>query len=274
VSPDVDGIFEAVDAGDPRLATYRNVSDAELLRSRGLFVAEGRLVVRRVVEDGRYRLVSVVVNDAAREDLADLLAPLSATVPVLVAGGRILEEVTGYHVHRGCLALVERPAPQSIGDVLARSGVVVVLEGVTNADNVGGVFRNAAAFGAAGIVLSPTCCDPLYRKAIRTSMAAVLRVPFARAESWPDALAGLKAAGRCVVALTPRGATPSIDEFARREPGKPIALVAGTEGSGLSPAVEALADARVRIPMADGVDSLNVAVAIGIALYALTPSLG
>jgi tRNA G18 (ribose-2'-O)-methylase SpoU len=264
----VDGIFDAVDARDPRLAAYRNVTDAELLRSRNLFVAEGRLVVRRVVEDGRYRLVSVVVNDAAREDLADLLAPLSATVPVLVAGGRILEEVTGYHVHRGCLALVERPAPRSIDDVLARSGIVVVLEGVTNADNIGGVFRNAAAFGAAGLVLSPTCCDPLYRKAVRTSMAAVLRVPFACAESWPDALAGLKAAGRTVVALTPKGAAP-IDEFARREPGKPIALVAGTEGSGLSSAVEALADARVRIPMADGVDSLNVSVALGIALYAL-----
>jgi tRNA G18 (ribose-2'-O)-methylase SpoU len=261
---------EAVDAGDPRLDVYRNVSDAELLRSRGLFVAEGRLVVRRVVEDARYRLASVVVNRAAYKDLADVLVRIPETVPVLVADGAVLEEVAGYHVHRGCLALVERPRTPSIDEVIARDGILVVLEGVTNADNVGGLFRNAAAFAAAGVVLSPTCCDPLYRKAVRTSMAAVLRVPFARAESWPAALARIKAAGRRIVALTPRGASQPIDEFARQGGANAIALVAGTEGSGLSADVESVADACVRIPMVDGVDSLNVAVALGIALYALT----
>jgi tRNA G18 (ribose-2'-O)-methylase SpoU len=260
--------IEAVDAADPRLETYRSLSDAELLRSRGLFVAEGRLVVRRVAEDARYRFVSVVVNDAACRDLADVLTALPATVPVLVASGRTLEDVTGYHVHRGCLALVERPPLTSIEDVTRREGAVVVLEGVSNADNVGAVFRNAAALGAAGIVLSPTCCDPLYRKAVRTSMGAVLRVPYARAESWPEALARIAAAGRRVVALTPR-ASQSIGEFARLERREPIALVAGTEGDGLSSEVEAMTDARVSIPMAEGVDSLNVAVALGIALYAL-----
>jgi len=264
--------FQVVDSGDPRLEAYRSVSDAELLRSRGLFVAEGRLVVRRVVNDARYRLVSVVVNHAAYRGLADVLVRVPETVPVLVADGAALEDVTGYHVHRGCLALVERPRLPSIDEVIARDGIVVVLEAVTNADNVGGVFRNAAAFGAAGVVLSPACCDPFYRKAVRTSMGAVLHVPFARAESSPDALARIKAAGRRVVALTPR-ASQSIGDFARRAGGEPMALVAGTEGDGLSSEVEALADARVRIPMADGVDSLNVSVALGISLYALT-SLG
>lgn len=265
---------ESVHAGDPRLDAYRNISDAEMLRSRGLFVAEGRLVVRRVVDDTRFRIASIVVNHAALRDLADVLARVPEAVPVLLVDGAALEQVTGYHVHRGCLALVERPRLPSIDEVIARDGIVVVLEGVANADNVGGIFRNAAAFGAAGIVLSPTCCDPLYRKAVRTSMGAALRVPYARAESWPGALAGIKAAGRRVVALTPHGASWSIDEFARQDAGNAIALVAGTEGSGLSAEAEALADARVRIPMADCVDSVNVAVAVGIALYALKPSLG
>jgi len=262
-----------VDAGDSRLDDYRNVSDAELLRSRGLFVAEGRLVVRRVVDDARYRLVSVVVNHAAHKELADVLVRVPASVPVLLAEGAALEEVTGYHVHRGCLALVERPRLPSIEEVVTRNGVVVVLEGVANADNVGGIFRNAAAFGAAGVVLSPTCCDPFYRKAVRTSMGAVLRVPFARAESWPEGLTRVTASGRRIVALTPR-ASQSIDEFARVRRGGPIALVAGTEGNGLSKEVEAMADVRVSIPMAPGIDSLNVAVALGISLYALTSSLG
>lgn len=265
--------FEVVGSGDPRLETYRSVSDAELLRVRGLFVAEGRLVVRRVVDDPRYRLVSVVVNHAAYTDLADVLVRVPETVPILIADGAALEAVTGYHVHRGCLALVERPRPPSIDEVIAGDGIVVVLEGVANADNVGGVFRNAAAFGAAGVVLSPACCDPFYRKAVRTSMGAVLRVPFACAESWPEALVRIKAAGRRVVALTPR-ASQSITEFARLQNGEPMALVAGTEGDGLSREIEAMADARVSIPMADGVDSLNVAVALGISLYALTHSLG
>jgi tRNA G18 (ribose-2'-O)-methylase SpoU len=257
-------------ADDPRFAPFRGVSDGELLRSRGLFVAEGRLVVRRALEDPRYRVVSVLVNDAARTQLADVLDPLPSNVPVLVADAGLLQQLAGYHVHRGCLALVERPPVTSMGDVIGGEGVVVVLEGVTNADNVGGVFRNAAAFGAAGVVVSPTCCDPLYRKAVRTSMGTVLCVPFTRAESWPGALARMQAAGRRIVALTPRAPSESIADFARAHRASRIALVAGTEGGGLTPAAEAMADARVSIPMAHGIDSLNVSVAVGIALYALT----
>jgi tRNA G18 (ribose-2'-O)-methylase SpoU len=263
-------MFESVGADDPRLAPYRNVSDRELLRSSGLFVAEGRLVVRRVIEDHRYRIASIVVNDAARQDLADALERVNSTVPLFVAEARALEELTGYHVHRGCLALVERPPLPPIDDVVAREGALVVVEGVTNADNVGGIFRNAAAFGAAGVVISPTCCDPFYRKAVRTSMGAVLQVPFARADSWPAGLALIKRAGRRLVALTPRAPSESIVELARSHDVSRIALVAGTEGEGLSAAAQDAADARVRIPMDGGTDSLNVAVAVGIALYALS----
>jgi tRNA G18 (ribose-2'-O)-methylase SpoU len=265
-------LLESVGADDRRLAAYRDVSDAELLRSKGVFVAEGRLVVRRVIEDPRCRIVSIVVNKAARQDLAEALERVDATVPVLVADGRVLEELTGYHVHRGCLALVERPSLPSIDDVVGREGVLVVLEGVTNADNVGGIFRNAAAFGAAGVVISATCCDPFYRKAVRTSMGAVLQVPFARADSWSDTLARIKSAGRHLAALTPQSPSEAIGAFAHRHEPSRIAIIAGTEGEGLSAAAQGVADARVRIPMAGGTDSLNVAVAVGIALYAFQPT--
>ena len=175
---------------DPRVAAYRGVRDGELLRSRGLFVAEGRHIVRRVVEDGRYRVrvrarerCSVARSRAgARDARRGACRSWSAR-----AEGRS-SAIAGYDVHRGCLALVHRPPPVSVDVLVAHaSTLLVVLEGVSNADNVGGVFRNAAAFGAGGVLLSPTCCDPLYRKAIRTSMGATLRVPFARvgADDWP-----------------------------------------------------------------------------------------
>jgi tRNA G18 (ribose-2'-O)-methylase SpoU len=155
--------------------------------------------------------------------------------------------------------------------VIASAQTMIVLEGVSNADNVGGVFRNAAAFGAGGVLLSPTCCDPLYRKAIRTSMGSSLRVPFTRAgdQDWPGVLTRVRAAGFTIVALTPREPAETLDAFAARPRASRVALMVGTEGAGLTPAVEATADHRVRIPIGDRVDSLNLAVAVGIALYAL-----
>jgi tRNA G18 (ribose-2'-O)-methylase SpoU len=241
-----------------------------LLRGRGLFVAEGRLVVRRVIEDSRYVLESILLNEAAHRDLAGALECVPPDVPVLVRDAKEIEAIAGYHVHRGCLALVRRPSPTALADVLARDGPLVVLDGVTNADNVGGVFRNAAAFAAGGVLISPTTCDPLYRKAVRTSMAAVLRVPFVRADAWPDDLARVRAAGFTLVALCPAEPAVALDKFAAsRPPRSKIALILGTEGSGLSAAVEEMAAVRVRIPMRAGTDSLNVAVACGIALYAL-----
>jgi len=160
---------------------YRSLADAALLRDRGLFVAEGRLVVRRVLADPRYAVESILVNDASRRDLADAFAQLASDTPVYVRDAAELEAIAGYNVHRGCLALVKRPPATPLREVLATDRTLVVLEGITDADNVGGVFRNAAAFDAGAVLLSPTTCDPLYRKAVRTSMATVLRVPFARA---------------------------------------------------------------------------------------------
>jgi tRNA G18 (ribose-2'-O)-methylase SpoU len=254
---------------DPRVAAYRGVTDPELARSRGVFVAEGRLVVRRVLEDARYRVQSLLLNEAAYRDLAPLVDRAPAGTEVLLCETSDFLGITGVDIHRGCLAIVERPAAVALNDVIADASRLIALDGVANADNVGGVFRNAAAFGADGVMLGPGCCDPFYRKAVRTSMGAVLRVPFARADDWPAALQALRVEGFTIVALTPREASETLDVFASRAVGVRVALLVGAEGAGLTPSVESAADVRVRIPIANGVDSLNVAVAAGIALYAL-----
>jgi tRNA G18 (ribose-2'-O)-methylase SpoU len=254
---------------DPRLADYMGVRDPELAHARGLFVAEGRLVVQRVIEAGRYTVRSVLVNEAARRDLAATLSRIESRASIFVCGAEECAHITGYHLHRGCLALVERPPARQFDDVLRSTNLAVVLDGVANADNVGGVFRNAAAFGAGAVLLGPTCCDPLYRKAIRTSMAATLAIPFARLDEWPAALAAVRQAGFTLVALTPREPCESIDAFATRPRPRRLALIIGAEGAGLAREVESMADARVRIPMRPDVDSLNLAVAAGIALHRL-----
>jgi len=281
-----------LDPADARVAAYRHLSDADLLKSHGLFVAEGRLVVRRLIEGGRHTLRSLLVNEAAARSLGPLLA--AVTAPIYQCDTADFLGLTGHHIHRGCLALVERPSPLTVDGVLAtldatpmpdpgstairstkdsqgRSpAMLVVLEGVTNADNVGGVFRNAAAFGADGVLLSPGSCDPLYRKAIRTSMAATLQVPYARIADWPRGLDGLRARGFVIAALTPREPALTLAAFAgSRRPAR-VALLVGTEGDGVSAGAEAAADVRVRIPITATVDSLNLAVAVGIALHQLS----
>src|SRR3989442_478027 len=200
-------------ASDPRVSAYRNVPDPELVRARGFFVAEGRLVVRRVIEDRRFSVQSVLVSEAARRSLEPFLSVLSPEVPIYVCHRRDFLDLTGYNIHRGCLALVERPPEPLLDEVVRAARVVVVVEGVTNADNIGGVFRNAAAFGADAVLLSPTSCDPLYRKAIRTSMAATLRLPFARVEEWPEGLEQLRASAFTIVGLTPREPAMALDAF-------------------------------------------------------------
>ncbi len=264
-------MFERIlTADDSRVADYRGVSDPELLRSRSLFIAEGRIVVTRLIEDDRWTVRSVLVSEAARRDLEPMLAAIAARVPILVCEAADFLGITGHDIHRGCLAVVERPPALALEEVLAAARLAVVLEGVGNADNVGGVFRNAAAFGADVVMLSPTCCDPLYRKAIRTSMGATLRVPFVQLGEWPSALTRLRAAGFSLVALTPREPSDTLDRFASRPRAPKLALLVGAEGPGLSAAVESAADDRVRIPIARGIDSLNLAVATGIALEHVT----
>jgi tRNA G18 (ribose-2'-O)-methylase SpoU len=259
---------------DPRVRDYRSVSDPELVRRAGLFVAEGRLVVERLISDRRFSVRSVLVSDAACRSLEPVLGMLPASAPVYLSDAAGFRDITGYDVHRGCLALAERPAPMPVDALLRDVRLAVVLEGVSNADNVGGVFRNAAAFRAGAVLLDAVSCDPLYRKAIRTSMAATLRVPFARladtAAEWPAALARLKAGGFALVALTPDEDARDLLDFASAPQPERLALVLGSEGSGVSAASAAAADCRVRIPIDRRVDSLNLAVAAGIALHVLT----
>ena len=147
-------------ANDPRVTPYRGVGDPELVRARGEFIAEGRLVVQRVLEDPRYRVRSLLVNDAAFGALESTLRAVGDDLPIYLCETSALVEVTGYNIHRGCVAIVERPAAASVRGLLATARSIVALEAVANADNVGGVFRNAAAFGAEAVILSPSCCDP------------------------------------------------------------------------------------------------------------------
>lgn len=259
---------------DPRLGSFRILSDAALIRERGLFVAEGRLVVERVLADGRFVVDALLMNDASLAALGPALASLPDTTPIFVVDRAGLEHVTGFDFHRGCLALVHRPAALDLNVAIADARLVIVLEGVTNADNVGSVFRSAAAFGAGAVLLSPTCCDAFYRKAIRTSMGAVLQVRSARVDPWPDALSTLRAAGFTTVALSPRSPAVDLDAFVSDALPSRIALLVGTEGPGLSSEVEAMADVRVRIPISSLVDSLNLGVAAGIVLSRVSRSYG
>lgn len=265
------------DPDAPALAPYRDVANPTALEARGLFVAEGRLVLPRLFASP-YRVQSVLVSDAALEPLAPLLAA-RPDVEVLVAPLKIVNTVGGYNFHRGCLALARRDATPDLDGLLdattARPGrPLVILEAVTNPDNIGGIFRSAHAFDAAGAILGPRCGDPLYRKAIRTSMGTALQLPWARTEAWPDALARVRARGYRIVALTTDPGAPPLSRVAGSTQGA-VALLAGSEGEGLSAAALTAADTHARIPMprADA-DSLNVTMAVTIGLYELLPGGG
>jgi tRNA G18 (ribose-2'-O)-methylase SpoU len=253
---------------DPRLEDYRNVSDAELLRRRNLFVGEGRLVVGRLLAQ-KYSVVSMLLNNASLRAFETSGTELDERTPIFVCDTAEFASITGFHLHRGCLALAERPVPHTADAIADRAALLLVLDAVTDADNIGSVFRNAAAFDVGGVLLSPTCCDPLYRKAIRTSMGSALQVPYSRVEMWPAYLTTLKQKGFTVIALTPRASAIDLGSFVRQRRQK-IAVLVGTEGPGLSEPVAAMADVCLRIPIRHDVDSLNLATATGIALYHLT----
>jgi len=256
---------------DRRLDDYRNIPDPELLRHRGVFVAEGRHVVRRLLTESRFTTRSLLLTPAAQHALSDLLDSASP-IPTFIVSQEAMNEIAGFNIHRGCLAIGERPQPSRWQDLARGARRLAILEHVSNADNVGGIFRNAAAFGVDAVLLGPACTDPLYRKAIRTSMGAALKVPFASMTDWPGDLDALRATGFTRVALTP---APGADDLRGTvaqglSPASKIALLLGHEGTGLSEDALRAADIRVRIPMTAEVDSLNVATAAAIALYELS----
>lgn len=252
---------------DPRLDPYRHVGDPEWLRQHDLFVAEGRLIVDRLIALDSFPIRSILVNRAAHDALLERLSSVDAEV--YVCDDATLIGITGFNFHRGCLALANRPPARSL-DRLLNARCVLALEGVGNPDNVGGLFRIAAAFGAGGVLLNATAGDPLYRKAIRTSMGAALRLPFARVDDWLGTLERFREAGFRVVALTPQeDAMPIADFQGSRDAVSRLVLLVGAEGPGLGDDTLGRADARVRIPIDSAVDSLNVVVAAGIALQRL-----
>lgn len=249
---------------DPRVAEYHNIANPDALLRGGLFVAEGRLVVRRLLANPRFQTQSVLVTAAAYEALNDCVD--RDAVDVFLVDRATMNGIAGFNIHRGCLALAHRPRASTLADLaLAHAHRVVVMEGVNNPDNVGGIFRSAAAFATDAVVLGPACSDPLYRKSIRTSMAATLAVPFADAGAWPQAIDVLRSHGLRVLALTPAADAQPLEDVGREF--DRIAILVGSEGEGLSRDALQAADDRVRIRMPGPADSLNVTVAASIALH-------
>ena len=221
---------------DPRLAPFRDVGDAELRRRDGLFLAEGRLVVRRLLTESRFRTRAVLVSETAHAALADVLGACDESLDVLVVPSAWLEDLTGFNMHRGCLAVGERGTPRAWPEVAQGARRLLVLEGVGNPDNVGGLFRTARAFGVDAMLIGPGTGDPLYRKAIRVSCGAALVLPYAEATPWPGVLGALVDDGMTIWALTPAtDATPLGQAVSEGVPRR-LALLAGAEGPGLTEA--------------------------------------
>ena len=270
-------IFRQVeDPDDPSVSDYTGLRDPDLRIAveapggigtpHGRFITEGALALARLLESP-YPIRSILVSESQATKLAGPLSTVPDGTPVLRASQAVLNRVAGFNLHRGVLASAERLPLASMRTLTLGAARILALEGIVDHENMGGLFRNAAAFGVQAVVLDRTCADPLYRRAVRVSLGHVLRVPFTRVLDWTDALDQLRADGVRVLALTPTGSM-HIGEITLGK--RPMALLLGSEGPGLTAAALARADERVCIPMADGVDSLNVAAAAAVALYALS----
>lgn len=271
-----------LDPHDPRIADYQNLKDVALRRriepERGLYMAESTYVIERALNAG-HRPRSFLTSQRHLPLIEDVVAQLPTQLraawdsdPVTyVVAEEVMEQITGYRVHRGALAAMQRPilptVEQVLGKVSAR-GRIVILEDIVDHTNVGAIFRSVAALGVDAVFISPECADPLYRRSVRVSMGAVFQVPWTRFDSWPAGLELLQEAGFVVAGMTLGAGAITLDDFVE-EQHENLALVFGTEGHGISPAADRILDRRVTIPMMAGVDSLNVAAASAVAIYAL-----
>lgn len=259
-------IFHIDDEEDPRIALFRGVRERDLVGKQNAIMVEGEVLLKVLLSPAsRTRIIELLVSARQYERLHQTLVGVIETIPIYVADQRVLDQIVGFHLHRGIMALAERPATVGVSDLAQTDRPVVGAIGIGNHDNMGGLFRNAAALGAAGVVLDSTCCDPFYRKAIRVSAGAALRVPYAMCCSAQMMLQELKAGGRRLVALSPSGGRDLHDI----EPTASVALLLGTEGPGLPDDVLRACE-TVRIPMAGDFDSLNVATASALALEHFT----
>lgn len=256
---------------DPRLRDYTSLTDVNLRRvlepAEGLFMAESTKVIRRALASG-HRLRSLLAAPHWLDEIADILEAAAAhDAPVFVAEAPMLEEITGFHLHRGALAAMHRPALRPVADVVAGCRRIAVLEDLVDHTNVGAVFRSAAALRIDAVLATPNCADPLYRRSVRVSMGTVFAVPWTRTGPWPASIDELRALGFTVAALGLTDDSVTLDAFAAEVPER-VAWVLGSEGPGLSARTMAAADRVVRIPMAGGVDSLNAASAAAVAFWA------
>jgi len=256
------------DPEDPRIAPFRNIRERDLVGRAGQFIAEGKTVLSVLLQQSRHRPLAILLAEQRLAGMESLLAGVDPAVPVYVAPQAVLDGIAGFSMHRGVLGLGERAAslqPDALLNTLPRKAQVLVLIGIANHDNMGGIFRNAAAFGVDAVLIDETSCDPLYRKSIRVSVGGALLVPFARFSQQTDIAAMLEAEGFDCLALSPAGET----SLSAIKPGARNAVFLGAEGPGLPPGLLARMK-RVRIPMAHGFDSINVATTSGIVLHHLT----
>jgi tRNA G18 (ribose-2'-O)-methylase SpoU len=267
-------LIPIADIRDPRLTDFTSLTDVQLRKQyepeHGLYIAESTKVIHRAIRAG-HRPRSVLLAEEWIDDLSHELAAFPE-LPVFVGSTGQLEEVTGFHLHRGALAAMFRPALPTLDTLLQTSTTVVILEGLADHTNVGAVFRTVAAMGADAVLVTSSCADPLYRRSVRVSMGAVLQVPWTRISGWDDVTLTLKNHGFTLVSFALDDASIDLNEFAQqhRESPKRIALVFGAEGNGLTRAALRASDTIIRIPMHNDVDSLNVANTAGIALWALS----
>lgn len=263
------------DVDDPRLADYVGLTDVALRRrlepAGGLYIAESEKVIRRALAAG-HRPRSYLMAQRWLTDLADLVQEAERDgIPVFVGEHDLIEQLTGFHLHRGALAAMHRPVLPDVSAVIANARRVMILEDIVDHTNVGAIFRSCAGLGLDAVLVTPRCADPLYRRAIRVSMGTVFQVPWTRIDPWPGAIDSLRQAGFVTAALALRDDAVSLDAFAQNAPER-LAFVVGTEGDGLSRRTLDNVDTVVTIPMGGGVDSLNVAAAAAVAAWALRTS--
>jgi len=266
------GRIQILDPTDERIHAFTGLTDVAMRSVRepaeGIFIAEGVTVVRRALAAG-YRPIAALATEKWLR-LLDAEDLLDERLPRFEADEQVLRSITGYTVHRGVLVLMARFPDPPVPSLLAGASRLVLLEDLKEHTNVGAIIRCCAAFGVDAVITSPTCADPLYRRAVKVSMGTVFQVPWTRAEQWQECLDEVESAGFELAALTPDLEASDLRAWARTLPPK-VALVFGTEGRGLTHDTLRRCHHRVRIPMSGGVDSLNVAAAAAVALYALQP---
>lgn len=270
--PFVATIIRIDDPHDPALRDYRDLTDVALRRitepQEGLYLAESSKVIARAIDAG-HRPRSVLLTEKWRAGIESILGDIDA--PIYMGSPEVLETITGFNMHRGALASMNRPVLPSVSSVIEHAQRVVIVEDIVDHTNIGAIFRAVVGLGADAVLVTPRCADPLYRRSIRVSMGAVLQIPWTRLPEWPQAAEVLHEHGFTIAALALDDDAVDLAAFAHNAPEK-VAILVGTEGDGLSRNALQGADVTVTIPMSGGIDSLNVAAACSVALWALRES--